>query len=340
MVVVSLVASFELLQHIYNKYIANIFDTTIKKKENNSMSLLFTDNFPEIKTNKELEKVKTKFTNDPYKYDDYYIVSGCLKERRDKFEILWKTYEKYADKHFKKQFKKDFHSRTWEMYLGNIFLKNNIKIIEPKKEGPDIKMEVSGKNIWVEAVTTKTNKKNEDILKKWGTGKIAYDIPHDEMILRLTNSFTSKWKEYRKNIEKGIIQEDEPYIIAINRGIFPYPDPDVPLIFKPLFGLGYFTLSIDLETKERESYMSKKEHVEKQNESKVTQDLFKNSQYEGVSAVIYSIKDVLNSPKKIGSDCMLIHNPMAKNKIDHKTLNFLEQWEWITDKERGEIRMI
>ena len=66
------------------------------------METLFTDDFPNIREAKNpvaaLEKIKKQYRR--LGYDDYYIVSGCLPERREKFDKLWETYRPFADSHF------------------------------------------------------------------------------------------------------------------------------------------------------------------------------------------------------------------------------------------------
>lgn len=74
---------------------------------------IFTDDFPEISTNNELQKIKKEYP----KYDSYYIASGCKKERKEKFDSLWQIYQPLADKHFLSDCKKTFSSKN----MGNVF---------------------------------------------------------------------------------------------------------------------------------------------------------------------------------------------------------------------------
>ena len=61
------------------------------------------------------------------------------------------------------------------------------------------------------------------------------DVPHDEMLLRLSSSLFYKAKKYKDFINT----KNKPYIIAVNKGALEHLDPQIPLVLKCLFGLGY-----------------------------------------------------------------------------------------------------
>ena len=105
---------------------------------------LFTVELPFVSTNKELEKIKVMYP----KYDSYFIASGCVKERKEKFEKLWQNFKPYADNHFLTEIKTNFHQRSWEMYVGNVLLEKKLSI-ESKNEGPDF---IVNDNIYIECV--------------------------------------------------------------------------------------------------------------------------------------------------------------------------------------------
>lgn len=284
------------------------------------MSKLFTDNFPDVKTSAELELQKRFYLKK--QYDLYYIVSGCSIERREKFEKLWQVYEPYADKHFLKQVKLDFHARTWEMYLGNIFLQNKLAI-NSSNHGPDIKLRDSNSSIWIEAVVAKKGV-GSDSVPELNYGSIQ-GVPEDQMIMRLTQCLASKFKQYQDYIKKDIVKPNEPFIIAINRGALEYPELEIPLIMKCLFALGSLTLPVPIGGSPGEAYMARRENIIKQSGNPVPLNFFENTNHIGISAVIYSNNTVLNHPQKLGEDCILIHNPLAKNPINLNKFNFLKQ---------------
>ena len=78
-----------------------------------------------VYTDEELEKVKNMYPN----CDTYFIASGCIKERREKFNNLWNQFKTLLDEYKSKLFlskikqKGQFHENTWEMYVGCLLKK-------------------------------------------------------------------------------------------------------------------------------------------------------------------------------------------------------------------------
>jgi hypothetical protein len=296
------------------------------------MANLFTDNFPDVKSDEELEKVKQQYTI--FGYDEYYIASGCLPERREKFNKLWSVYEPYSDRHFLNQFKlkPNFHARTWEMYLGNVFLKNGLQIAPNENHCPDIKIISYNVPVWVEAVVCKKGDKPENAVPEieYGGSK-AKKRPEDQMLLRLTNSLCEKFSKYKGYLSKSVINKNEPFIIAVNSGLLGRPDSVPPLICKCLFSLGDLKVPFSIGESASEpdsSYISTREYLYKKTGSPVSLSFFENEAHSGISAVIYSTITVLNHPKRIGEDCILVHNPKAENPLDRNLFAFIkQQWE-------------
>ncbi|MHC5825466.1 MAG: hypothetical protein ACYT04_58860, partial [Nostoc sp.] len=63
--------------------------------------------------------------------------------------------------------------------------------------------------------------------------------------------------------------------------------------------------------------------------------------YDGISAVLYSCVDVLNRPQEFGDDFVLLHNPLAKNKLERGFIklgreywvekSILESTSWVNE---------
>ena len=214
------------------------------------------------------------------------------------------------------------------MYIGCLLKKYFSDVIaSPKDEGIDfILNKDKADEIFIEAVACKKGdsadavpdmivaEKPEDIT--------VQDVPHDEMLLRLSNSINSKADKYRDFI-KG---KNKPYIIAVNKGALEHLDPQIPLVLKCLFGLGYEHFK---KVGDQLVYngWTRREFIEKKNGEKISMILFEKEENDFVSAIIYSPENILNSPENIGSDCVLIHNPRAKFSVDVKLFSFLQQWK-------------
>jgi len=290
---------------------------------------LFPKDFPLVNSSKVLEEVKNKYP----KYDPYFVASGCIKVRREKFNSLWTQFKHLLDKEktriFLSKIKQNgqFHENTWEMYLGCVLANHLPKVTtSPKDKGIDFM--VSGKDgdeIFIEAVACKKGSSDDavpDMVVSDMKNVSFYDVPHDEMLLRLSNSIDYKAKQYKDFIGKI----KKPYIIAINKGALEHVEPDKPLVLKCLFGLGYQQINIT-DGKPRPVTWSKREFIEKKNGEKISMTFFEKEENNFVSAVIYCSENILNSPNKIGSDCILVHNPKARFPIDTKTFSFLDQWK-------------
>lgn len=287
---------------------------------------LFTDDFPVLSSEDELEEIKKKYSH----YCDYYIVSGCSEERKEKFDRLWKVFKRYADSHFLKQYKTQFHQRSWEMYIGCVLLKNNLSI-KSLDEGPDF---IVNNDHYIECVACNNAEEGKpDHVPALQYG-VAQDVPVEQIIMRITSTIKDKYYKYAGNenykgwAEKGLVHRNKPYIIAINSGIFPYPQDyiGIPLIIKALFGLQY--LQID---QNRNKSFSWRQNTQK-GISSVPVNYFTDDAFKEISAIIFSDRDILNHPDVIGDDCFFVNNPFAANQIDFEKYSFLKRWKAEKDK--------
>ncbi|MBL7031050.1 MAG: hypothetical protein ISR89_07790, partial [Candidatus Marinimicrobia bacterium] len=136
-------------------------------------------------------------------------------------EKLWEDFAPFADKQFLDEIETNLKSRFWEMYLGCSFLYNDFNLELPShKGGPDLKINYNNTNLWVEAVTPQKGVGN-DKLKKPPNGKVV-KVSQDKMILRIQNSIDEKKRKYSNWIDKNIVSENEPFILAINGSELPF----------------------------------------------------------------------------------------------------------------------
>ena len=66
--------------------------------------------------------------------------------------------------------------------------------------------------------------------------------------------------------------------------------------------------------------------------SPIPVNYFTNDSRKEISAIIFSDKDILNSPSTIGSDCVFINNPFAVNPVNFKRYSFLKSWKATKNK--------
>jgi len=282
---------------------------------------LFTVELPLVNSNEELERVKAMYPE----YDPYFIASGCIKERKEKFEKLWHNFRPYADKHFLTEIKTNFHQRSWEMYLGNVFLQKKLSI-RSQDEGPDF---VVNNNIYIECVAptkgdlTKPDSVPEMFIAKTPKELRVQDIPEDKILLRISQAIKEKLNQYEKWKFKNWFNQNASFVIAINTGDLEYPeDPNMPNVLKVLFGFQY--MQINIKTK-KISYSYRSE-IKKSNNKPVPVNYFIRESFSFVSGVLFSNETVVNHPDKIGDDCIFVNNPFSSSPVDQKFVKLFKNW--------------
>lgn len=295
------------------------------------MSILFNEDLGSTSNRKGLIKLQNKFSG----YDPSYVSIASmdtLSGFRKWLEFVWKQYKPYSDTNFPNEFKKQFSQRTWELYLGVALLNRGYTLGEHRDVGPDFKIPLDDKNsVWIEAISVKKGD-GQDKVPEIKYGK-AIDVPEKEMLLRLTSGLGEKYQKYLSYLQSNIIKSNDSFVIAIDRSDLQHTDPQIPLIFKCLFAIGHQVLLIN-STKPRPktegSNWSSREKVNKMSGNEVPMLLFRNSDFESVSAIIYCTTNILNSPrnpKYMGNNFVVVHNPFAKNPLPENFIKFGEEWK-------------
>lgn len=294
------------------------------------MTKLFSEDLGTASNRLELDKLKKKFS----KYDSAFVAVSTITTRsdfRNWLEFIWKQYEPYADSNFPNEFKIQFSQRAWELHLGSTLLNRGYKLRNHNSAGPDFRISYEGKNIWIEAVSVKKGE-GQDKVPNIEYGK-AIDAPEKEMLFRLTAGLKEKYRKYLSYLKDKIINQNDLFVIAIDRSNLEHMDAQIPLILKCLFGIGHQVLFLKkekLQPKTEGSIWSTREKVNKISGSEVEMLMFRDSNFEGISAVIYCDQNILNSPRdpnQMGNNFITIHNPFAKNPLSDKFFNFGDIWK-------------
>lgn len=290
---------------------------------------MFTDDFPDVQTEEELRNEIKKYPH----YDSYYVASGSIPERREKFDLMWEIFAPHADRHFLSEVKKQFHNRTWEMFVGNILASQEISFTT-NNEGPDFLIERAGRKIWIECVTCSSGE-GEDKVPPMLYGAVR-SVPHVEMCIRIANALDDKFKQYQKDIEKGLVGHDDSYIIAVNSGMLPFPDGVIPLILNCVFAIGYPTITFPIDGGPSKSGWSTIKAFNKKNGSPVPMDFFIRGEHAGISAVLYSGKTVLNHSVDNPGEIALIDNFIARNPLSEQDFSFFKRYRFDSN---GSLRL-
>lgn len=297
-------------------------------------------------------------------------------EFRAFLEDLWQRFKPYLSVRQEKEFRDleaQPHPRIWEMYLAVALSEQGFTLSTRLSEGPDIKL--CNPVVWIEAVVSTDGDEGNriqapvfphaasrlpEILPKatvWG------GPPEAKIIERIVTSikekknkltgYDRKGKHHRGYIEKGLVKETDPYVIALNTYKTSFAQFDhqhtpghIPLIAKALFGYGEttFLTLFPRDGRSRPISSDRWDHIYRTdwqvNEHKtIPTNLFFRDEYSGISAVIVSKEGFWSwgnrIPAPLCENFIVVHNPLAtRNPLPNGWLKSGHEI-WI---EQGQLR--
>jgi len=222
-----------------------------------------------------------------------------------------------------------FLERFWEMYLAVTFMERGLTPSRQGDAGPEFFCRHKRQKIWLEAVAPGPGD-GEDRVDEPEPG-VAYIVPIEKILLRFTNALTEKRKKYLVAREKGIIEDQDCYVLAVNsRGIphAPYGGT-LPFFIQAFLPIGDPTLVVDRATGDvKDSYYALRETIVKAKGAEVDTTAFFDPQFSFVSAVLHSGVDCVNRPAVLGDDFTVLHNPSATRPLDLATFSWCQQRVW------------
>lgn len=257
---------------------------------------------------------------------------------RAKVEKLWAEFEPYADPHFRSQARIQFIPRFWEMYLNSALTRQGFeREARPTGRGPDFLFRApGGERVWIEAVAPTPGT---------GADRLEYRsgfVPENHVLLRIRVAIEEKARKRNWYVRAGKIDAKDPFVIAINcasLGRPPVPLLDVsdpPWILQAVFPIGPPCVEVPIDPATlvdtlAETYSSRYALI-KRSGSTVSTDVFMNTEYAGISAVVYSATDHLCIPAHHGEEFRVVHNPEATRPISRTFLSIGTQY-WCQDNE-------
>jgi hypothetical protein len=221
-----------------------------------------------------------------------------------------------------------FAQRTWEMLLARHLHLEGHKLI-PTNGGPDIKFELDGKTVWVEAVAPEPKGLPPEWLDPSYTG--AGSFPHEGILLRWTTALDAKWKKYAEYRKKGMVAASDAYVVAINGsqlGRFPETRgiSQMPFGVEAVFPVGPLAYRFNESTRKiGEGFISERFHIVNANNSAVPTTSFLDPKYAGISALIgCAAERTYGKPL----DLHVVHNPLAEVPLAHGSLGARDD-EWL-----------
>lgn len=256
---------------------------------------------------------------------------------KNELESMWKLFKPFADRDFKKSIRDNFVSSLWEMYLAASLLKMEFTLLPRDTHSPDICLDLGDSKCWIECVMPTAGEGDDKIPeRKIGEGGI---VPEREITLRFTNSITGKAQKFSEYVEKGIVDQNDLKMIAVNGGLISKRAAFFSLglyLYKCLYGVGDLFVTYDRQTGETsEPRWNRRSNFEKASGQQVGTRLFGSLDFQDISAVLYA-SSTTSFPYKYGHDLVMHHNPLATNPTK---VGFLQHGlDFYVDKPSGYIR--
>jgi hypothetical protein len=183
----------------------------------------------------------------------------------------------------------------------------------------------------------------ETVAARPGTGADAvpsppigetYHPPFDRIILRIRNAIAGKFEQRRQWINAGIVQETEPFIIAITTGEMSdsvYPPDQMSFAERAVFPVDYGAWNVPVGAPVdgvKFSYGSRPE-IQRTSGATVSTTVFMDPAFSAISALAFTPHHAVNYFQLIpeGRDVQLIHNPLASQPIPRGYFGFgTEVW--------------
>jgi len=239
-----------------------------------------------------------------------------------------------------------FFQCLWEMLLARHLHAQGHDLTSPI-HGPDFRFKYEGRVIWVEAISPEPRGLPDHWLEgpKLNAPSRVEDVPHEQIGLRWTAAFKEKWEKFKEYRQKGIVSDDDAYVIAIHGGqlgMFPLDHgiSRYPLALETVFPIGPLAIPIDVETRKLgKPVTSERFFIRKANGSPVPTTPFIDRNYAGISAVLgYSGGAGCSGPSL---PAHVVHNPFATVSVPFGILGkAAEEWsaEPSTDGLEMELR--
>ena len=257
-------------------------------------------------------------------------MKSCYHQR---LSMLVECFEDLEDSNFVEGLKKDPNSRIWEMMVAYMLKKEGYELVS-KDEGPDFLVRKNGKSImYVEAVAPSSGAENhpdsvpDPPFYKDVRDKLEFTrVPVEKIALRLRSSFEEKAEKYSKYLEKEIINDNVPLVVAISSMKIPMGYLSPPAVLKSVLGFGELRIAYNMNTRERieEQYDFKRSVTKRSSNTEIDMIPFLKEDYNHISAVLYSDMDFFSygsfDPLKKSS---VVHNPKCKLPLPKDSFNNL-----------------
>jgi|SRR6267142_1351863 len=250
-----------------------------------------------------------------------------LAEAREFVESLWTRYRGYHDPHFLEDARNHFIERLWEMYLAVTLLERGFQLIRYGTEGPEFYFLHDGRKVWTEAVAPGPGRGRDRVARE-PIGQ-AFTVPTEAILLRFTNALAEKRGRYLAARQKGIIDDSDLYVLAVNSRRIPHAPfgNTLPFFVQAYLPIGDLSLMMDRATgKLGNPFYKYRDAVSKASGAAVRTDSFLDPNFSFVSAILHSAVDCVNRPNALGGEFAVLHNPNAVHPLDPAVFSWCKQF--------------
>ena len=266
-----------------------------------------------------------------------YPGSGRRQVWRDELANVCKSFVKsgLADVNFTKELcsgsEQRFWSRVSEALLAAHLRKVGLDPIPSHDGGPDFLLIENGRKIWIEVICPEPIGVSSDWLSSELSKVVkVVNFPHEQILLRWTSAIKEKAEKLigslddtvKGYIDKGIVDPEDAYVIAVNGRRFrhgPFPAllgiSQFPFAAEAVFAIGPYQILINRDTLEKTS--SGHQHrplISKPKGAHVPAYTFLDDRFQPISA-IWAVDVDGTSAIGISGPLAVIHNPYAFNPI-------------------------
>lgn len=259
--------------------------------------------------------------SDEYKAEDpYYRATRDHVTKRPVRAGLTKAWRAYGHlmpekpEHFVGEFRRDFHARSWELYVLRWLARSGAKVIKAPGEGPDFcAVHTTFGRFWIECVVPTVGDGPNKVWQR--TTQSTWSGPPDEPIqLRYTNAIQSKIKKITAYRAKGLVAPTEPVLIAMNQGAIldsDLNDIELPLAFKVLYGVGSFVMRVEIGSGATDFEMQPQPAIPNAKGSPVSTTIFTEQAANVVAGLLLARASTINLFGHRRRLMLLAHNPFA-----------------------------
>ncbi len=218
--------------------------------------------------------------------------------------------------------------RFWEMYLAVTFLERGFELSRAGNVGPEFCFTSGNQKIWVEAVAPGPGTGNDRVPELQMGVEVASKVPTEQILLRYTNAISEKRKRYLAALERGILDDSDGYVLAINSRRIPHAPYGNTLPFFVQALLPIWASNSSNRSQDRRIWrpvLPASRPVTKAKGSLVSTASFLEPQFAFVSAVLHSSVDCVNRPSGLGGEFTILHNPNTARSLDHSVFDWCEQ---------------